>query len=281
MLYSWVERGTKSQVFCQRTQYNDPGRVQTQALTASLTLNVYGWFPLISGPKLRLPLRKSIITQPEVQNLYILHSCLSIFWWYLLCIFFFSFFNDLLFCLIPCSLGASLYCWLLQIIWRNPFGKLLGTFSKLFVMKVKWNLVWTGYFITWRFAKQKPSCCKSWPDMPKLNSCIRTILHYWTHERLRNSLVVNTGWSTFSSRSLLVWLWILLAILWLLIMWLMAFRCSIKTLTKHLLTSCVNFTLACFSVFQFLKVMSNIYIRKIMISISAHLQLITLSNNEE
>ena len=137
MLYSWVERGTKSQVFCQRTQYNDPGRVQTQALTASLTLNVYGWFPLISGPKLRLPLKKSIITQPEVQNLYILHSCLSIFWWYLLCIFFFSFFNDLLFCLIPCSLGASLYCWLLQIIWRNPFGKLLGTFSGLFAIKVK------------------------------------------------------------------------------------------------------------------------------------------------
>ena len=31
MLYSWVERGTKSQVFCQRTQHNDPGRVQTQA----------------------------------------------------------------------------------------------------------------------------------------------------------------------------------------------------------------------------------------------------------
>ena len=169
-----------------------------------------------------------------------------------------------------------------QLIWRTMLQGFQHFFMlRSFKWKVKWNLVWTGYFITWRFAKQKPSCCKSWPDMPKLNSCIRTILHYWTHERLRNSLVVNTGWSTFSSRSLLVWLWILLAILWLLIMWLMAFRCSIKTLTKHLLTSCVNFTLACFSVFQFLKVMSNIYIRKIMISISAHLQLITLNNNEE
>lgn len=29
-------------------------------LTASLTFNVYGWFPLTSGPKLRLPFKKSI-----------------------------------------------------------------------------------------------------------------------------------------------------------------------------------------------------------------------------